>query len=67
MNFGTDRYFCTSERVGSENPDIAGKKKLKESASHHLKEIYSANCNFCDFGVISRFVFDFGVHGEKNF
>ena len=51
--------------MGPGKSSLAGMKKLKESASHHLKETYSVNCIFCDFEVISRFVFDFKIAGDK--
>ena len=51
MAFWIQPDFSISERVDPGKPDMAGRKKLKESASHHLKPICSGNCYFFDFGL----------------
>ena len=39
MDFWHEPEFTISERVDPEKPGMAGRKKLKESASHHVQEI----------------------------
>ena len=45
----------TFERVDPENPEMGGRRKLKESASHHVQEICFADSIFLNFGLIFPF------------
>ena len=63
--FGVKHHFFTSERVDPETPHLAGKKELKESASHHLIENYLFFIAFWGLGVLSVSIFHVWVDAES--